>query len=897
MKLGIPQTPVTALLAIACVWSAAGCDRKPPEPDRALEELSPGDQTGLPGEVVEVKVRALGPPLRNLFGRPGDRDPFAGLTVTFTVEDEKAPPAGAEDAAAKTAPHPLLFKTREAAESGTGGQVFLPVETDRLGIAAVYVRLGGLGEWNITSDVLGSDMVDDSLPAKKSVDRRRFRVISGYKGFGREALVGTTVPVELRVGRLATEEELKKLDLPDRWFPLDDRAIHMNVVGAPPDSKGNDNLGNKRGKPKNGFRTADLIIDEPGVYSVLAEVIPPEGRRKRPDDAANGAAASGGSGDEEEGGSPDGSPAPEGEERPVRGIIIKVVAMDWIHIGLQLGAGLLVFVIGVRLLGSGFLLLTSPYMHLPTGPWAESRFQGYFGGVLSGAVFQSSTLVASHLASLANGGLITARGALALLSGAALGGTILPQLLALDSALLATPLLVIGTLLLVWRRRSTLGSWAWVFLGGGLILTGWTLLDQATAAISLSERFRTEVLLGDVTAEEGYGTYLIRFFTYFALAAMIAFVFRTSNLLVVLAILLTAHRIVLASTALPWILGANLGSEAMVFLLTLRKRREARRLALAALLLQVFGGLGTGILSIIVIGGEPAYLWIVDWVTPGKLLPLQGHVEIHVAMAHTLHNLAAGVLFAAIPVALLRPTNRLLPAAARLEEVKPHQLDPQLIVAPALALRQTTEEVIYATEICRKTVAEAFDAFRYGDPDLSEQVVRRVEMIGGIHRDVSIFLVHVGENQLTPRDACRMEILQRAAETCMRIAEIAERLRDLALRKVEEQVGSSEEVDKDLNETYDLVVAQFGNILSLLREPDPRTEENATKMVERLAKTSSRVETYWRQRLEQSGTAESPVAIYLQTMLYQEAFGILFRIAAQLAAVAQRMRLFTVDRV
>jgi phosphate:Na+ symporter len=279
------------------------------------------------------------------------------------------------------------------------------------------------------------------------------------------------------------------------------------------------------------------------------------------------------------------------------------------------------------------------------------------------------------------------------------------------------------------------------------------------------------------------------------------------------------------------------------------------------------------------------------------LSPVPVNVEQHVATAHTIYNALTGLAFLFFPGALLRPLDKLLPKrGGASDEVKPFLLDRNLIQVPALALRQVTEEVIYLTEICRKTVAEAFDSFRYHDLDLSEQVVRREEVISSIHREVSQYLIDVCEQPLSRRDASHLEILQTAVGSLSRIGELGERLRDLTARKIEEGVKGTEEMDRDLGEVYDLVMAQFANILSLLRQRDTKTEENAVKMVERIAKFSSRIEAQWRQRIEQSETPAKPLTIHLQTVIYQEGFGILFRIASQLAHIAARMRILSPER-
>jgi phosphate:Na+ symporter len=481
--------------------------------------------------------------------------------------------------------------------------------------------------------------------------------------------------------------------------------------------------------------------------------------------------------------------------------------------------------------------------------------------------------------------------------GANAGGTMLPQLLSLDIGVLSAPFLAAGTLLLLMPRKFGLAPWGWVLLGAGLALAGWTLLEDAAELAAYSKRLKTEVLFGDVDYSLSFAAIVARYLAYFVLGSLAAFVLRTSNLVVVIAILLASSGIVQAVTALPLILGANLGSAAMVFVLSLRKRREAKRLALANLVVQMFGVTAAVILSLVTVSGQPVFVWLIDFLTPGKLVAaLPANVESHLATAHTFYNLLAGIAFVFFPAPLFSVVDRLLPPKPVAQDVKPYLLDKNLITVPALALRQVTEETIYLTEICRKTIAEAFDSFRYNDLDLSDQVVRREEVISEMHREVSQYLVEICENQLARRDASRVGVLQTTASGLGRIGELGELLRDLAARKIEEHVASDPEVERDLNEVYDLVMAQFANILSLLRQGDTKTEENAVKMTERIAKFGSRFESQARQRIEQAGSPANPVQMHVQTLVYHEAFNTLFRVAGNLTHIAECMRILSPDR-
>ena len=842
-------------------------------PDK-IEISSGNDQLGEAGELLlePISVRVMGPRAVDFLGRRSHRQPVEGAAVTFAVET--APPRKGGDKGLDGSPAlpegettaedlpaddtdgpPALPSLREQqhAPGDTKPKIFLrkTVVTNADGIARVWVQLG----------VKNGDYKIDASLAKKG-EKVRFRAVAGAKRdvSESESVVGAKVSLGLKLSQIPSDSPQKGPR------PLRQRRVYYQIVGGPSGGLETAELKEKDRQSRtddDGLSTIEVTLGAaPGVYSVLAEI------EARPD------------------------------EEPIRGILLSVAAMDWVLIGLKLAAGVLIFVIGVRMLGNGFLLATSRFLHLPTETWAHSRFQGYVGGLAAGAVFESSSLVISHVTNLANGGLLTAAGGLSLVLGANAGGTMLPQILSFEIGMLSAPFLAMGMILLLLPRRSGLAPWGWILLGAGLTLTGWSLLKDSTELASYSRRLKTEVFFGDVDYSLPFSLYAPRFLAYFALGSLVAFILRTSNLIVVLAILLASSDILRPTTSVPLIIGANLGSAAMVFLISLRKRREAKRLGLANLLVHIFACAIVVLLSIIPCDRSSIFIWLIERILPGRLLlTASGEAVGYLATAHTAYNVAAGIGFVFLPRALLSIVDRLLPPKPAAQDVKPYHLDRNLIAVPTLALRQVSEEVIYLTEVCRKSVAEGFDSFRYNDMDLSDQVVRRGEVIAEMHREVSQYLVEVSENQLSRRDSTRLEILQTAASGLVRIGELGERLRDLTGRKLEESIPSEPEVDRELNEVYDLVMAQFGNILALLRQRDMKTEENAVKMIERLAKYSSRIESQTRQRLEGAGTPANPLQLYLQSLVYNEAFNILFSVAGHLAHIAQCMRILSPDRI
>lgn len=878
MKSRIPQIsqvqPAPGVRA-ALLWALllGGCSHDTEVAPDKIEIASGNDQMGDPLELLPepLTVRVMGPRTVDFLGRRGYRRPVPGAVVTFQVEASPGRIAGektadgapsrpggdlpedysAEDKGGLPAWPSLREQGEPGGEATPGAFLRKTVFTNADGIARVWVQLGARnGDYRIEASLV------------KRGEKVRFRAVAGVKREvpETESVVGAKVSVGLKLSRLPADnpQETSK--------PVRDRRVYYQIAGGPPGGLETAELKEKdkqsRTDEEGQSRIEVTLGDAPGVYFVLAEIEP------RPD------------------------------EEPVRGIFLTVVAMDWVLVGLKLAAGVMIFVVGVRLLGNGFLLATSRFLHLPTESWAHNRFRGYLGGLAAGAVFESSSLVISHVTNLANGGLLTAAGGLSLVLGASAGGTMLPQILSFEIGALAAPFLAAGMILLLLPRRSDFAPWGWILLGAGLTLTGWSLLQDSTELAGYSRRVKSEFFFGDVDYALPFTHYTARFLAYFAIGSLAAFVLRTSNLIVVLAILLASSAILRPASAVPLIIGANLGSAAMVFLLSLRKRREAKRLGLANLVVHVLGSSAVVALSLIPCERTSVFIWLVERILPGRLLTTaSGDAVGYLATAHTAYNFLAGIGFLFLPRALLSIVDRLLSPIPATQDVKPFSLDRNLVAVPTLALRQVSEEVIYLTEVCRKSVAEGFDSFRYNDLDLSDQVARRGEVIDEMHREVSQYLVEVAENQLSRPDSSRLEILQTATSSLVRIGELGERLRDLTARKLEEHIPPEPEVDRDLNEVYDLVMAQFTNILTLLRQPDMKTEESAVKMVERLAKFSSRIESQTRQRLGAMEAPSKPLELCLQSLLYHETFNILFQVAGHLAHIAQCMRILSPDRI
>ncbi|MBN1441191.1 MAG: Na/Pi cotransporter family protein [Planctomycetes bacterium] len=872
-----------AILAQALVLAVlAGCDHSPNQLVDRIQMVSGDNQCALAGELLPepLTVRVLGPLTRDFLGRNGPRSPAVGVEVTFEVEnleDEEEPgdapsaqgtgsdPAGSP--ATALMPYPTLLDEEEKPGELPSR---IRVLTDSSGVACVRVRLGSQnGDWRIEA-VAARSRADSKLA------KEHFRLVTGVEKLSeiKEANVGEKVPLELRIAEWVAETgELRDLD---------DREVYFRIVGQPSGVAEPAAISNQRDKTnKKGIRGGSSLTlgDQTGVYYVLAEVEPYREKLKETSAGSDGAA---------------GAPLYR-EDKPIRGILFRFVAMDWPQVALKILGGALLFLIGVRFFGSGFLLILSARLPLEENPWTASRSLRYLGGVAAGAAFQSWSTVSSHLTSFANGGFLTAKAALMPLLGASLGATVLPQILSLELSFLSVPLLAVGIFLFLLPRTRGTHAWGWAGLGLGLLLASWSILGEGIGLLALSDNFRSEMFPENVDYSR-YDFDLVRsFFAALLVGLTGGFLLRTSNLIVVFAILLSAKGLIDPATAIPLICGGNLGAALMLFASSIFKLQEARRIGLAGLIFHASTALAIIAISLIPVRGASLFLWLVDVVTPGALIhPIPESVGQHLASAHSLYNLLGSFFFLLFPALLMRLIDRWMPPRKAAEEVKPYKLDADLIPVPSLALRQATLEVVYLTELCEKSVAEAFDSFRYADLQLSDHLLRRGETIREGQRDAVGYLVLVAENELSSHDARRVEILQSTVSGLAGIAACAERLRDLSSRRIQERIDLLEDAERDLGEVYDLVITQFDNVVTLLQKRTSRVEENTLKQIERIAIFRSRLEAQSRKRvesMESEGVART--AVFLHSLILQEAFEQLFLIASHLSHIAGRIRMLS----
>ena len=209
------------------------------------------------------------------------------------------------------------------------------------------------------------------------------------------------------------------------------------------------------------------------------------------------------------------------------------------------------------------------------GRLTESRWRGVLLGTVATAIVQSSSAVTSLTVALVDAGTMSFRSSLGVLLGANVGTTSTAWLVSLKLTSIGPFFIVFGTLLSALPFRcKLLGKVAFYF---GFIFFSLEVVSFTLKPLAQSSVF-TELLSRSSTTLTGVLAGLL-------LTAIV----QSSSITTGLCILLVQQHLMLATAAIPIVIGANIGTTATALVASIKMQQTARRVAVANLCFNSFG--------------------------------------------------------------------------------------------------------------------------------------------------------------------------------------------------------------------------------------------------------------------------------------------------------------------
>lgn len=449
--------------------------------------------------------------------------------------------------------------------------------------------------------------------------------------------------------------------------------------------------------------------------------------------------------------------------------------MENLNLTLTVLGGLAIFVYGMGLMSDGLKEIAGERLKAALGYMTRNRFFAILAGAGVTALIQSSSATSVMTVGFVNAGLLSLQQAIGVIFGANIGTTITGQIVSFKLDDIALPAVTLGVVgLMIAKRVFARGIWRTV-LGFGLLFFGMTIMSSELKELARTPGFSKFFELFDCTPSQGSGYMpILSVLGAIAVGTLCTMVVQSSSATIGITIALANSGVISVWSAIPIVLGDNIGTTITAAFAAIGANSNARRTALAHAMFNILGTVWVTLSFFLVINingiNAPAFFHAVNALTEGNGL-LGENPGRHVAMAHSIFNVAnVIVLTAFIPLIAKICTKILKEKPGKGDSI----LEPRFLATPEIAcvasVRALTDMLRRATTLTQVAVRSAL-----GEAQIARDVLQEKEdAIDERQNAIRDYLVGISQHKINSRVASALpEILHCVNDT--------ERISDLAL--------------------------------------------------------------------------------------------------------------------
>jgi len=254
------------------------------------------------------------------------------------------------------------------------------------------------------------------------------------------------------------------------------------------------------------------------------------------------------------------------------------------------------------------------------------------------------------------------------------------------------------------------------------------------------------------------------------IGTLLTMVVQSSSATIGLAIALANSGLLNFWTAIPIVLGDNIGTTITAILASLNANRTAKQTAAAH---SMFNVLGTGVMVLLFyvpIGSVPCFFYLVNNVTAGNVF--QGeNIGRHVAMAHTLFNVTNVILMTPFIGVLVWICERIIPGRKAPTGIT--RLETHLLNTPPLALICAMAALADMTEKAWKASFDALRGYKDGKPVPVPAIKTVEDEVDRMQGEIMDYLVQLTRKELTESQAQAIPVLMHCVNDAERISDLA----------------------------------------------------------------------------------------------------------------------------
>ena len=487
--------------------------------------------------------------------------------------------------------------------------------------------------------------------------------------------------------------------------------------------------------------------------------------------------------------------------------------MDFFGI-LKMVGGLALFLYGMDLMGDGLAKASGGKMEKMLETMTSNTFKAVALGAVVTAVIQSSSATTVIVVGFVNSGIMKLQQAVGVIMGANIGTTMTSWLLSLTGIesgnffvqLLKpssfTPILaLIGVIFLQFLKNDKKKNVGMILIGFAVLMTGMDTMSAAVKPLANVPEF-TNILLMFSNPILGL-----------LAGAILTAVIQSSSASVGILQALCMTGAVSFSTALPIIMGQNIGTCVTAMISGIGANKNARRTALIHL---YFNLVGTAVFMV-------AFYTINAFVDFAFLDTAANAAGI--ATIHTVFNVTATII--------LLPFSKLLVKLAtmtirddKVEELPDNAgktvkiLEPRFLEIPAYA----TEICMEATEkmafLSVKSVIEAMELLKKFDAEEAQKIIDLEEEVDAYEDELGSYMVQLSRKDLARHESQSLSMMLHSIGDFERLSDHAVTIRNVAEEMYTKGMKFSEHAQQELDEYITQVQKIMNATISCFKNND-----------------------------------------------------------------------------
>jgi len=460
--------------------------------------------------------------------------------------------------------------------------------------------------------------------------------------------------------------------------------------------------------------------------------------------------------------------------------------------GMMGGLGL--FLYGMQLLSDGLQKATGDKIQRILEFLTNKPVMGVATGALITSIVQSSSATSVITIGLVNAGLLSLKQAVSVIAGANIGTTVTAQIVSFRLEQYALPAIGIGFIINFLAKRKSYKYFGQILLGFGILFLGLYTMSHTVRPLRNYAPFLS--LLTNISHNPLLGI---------AVAAIFTAIIQSSSATTAIVIAMSIQGIIGIESAIPLILGSNIGTCFTAVIASIGSSITGKRVALSHLFFNI--------------GGVVLFLFFINKFS--YLVSLtSSSIPRQIANAHTLFNIINAAILLPFLSFFVKLVVKLLPGEEIIIKKGPIYLNKDMINTPSIALSQTTKELVRMGEMVESMLNDVIMSFIQNDLNTLKNVYLKEEVVNTLEKEITKYLVLISQQSLSPKQSKRLTDLMNIVNDIERVGDHAENLAELAEEKINEKLPFSEKALAELKSMFSKVQFSLNKTILALKNRD-----------------------------------------------------------------------------